>query len=42
MSGMKLLGGTVSRDEGFIEGLPMKRADRVVELIHLLSQLRDP
>lgn len=42
MLGMKLLGGVVSRDEGFIEGLSMKRAIRAVEPMHLLPQLRDP
>jgi len=39
---VELLGGAVSRDKGFIEGLAMKRAFRVVELIHLFPQLRDP
>jgi hypothetical protein len=40
--GVKLLRGAVRRDKGFIEGLPMKRASRAVELMHLLPQLRDP
>ena len=40
--GVKLLGGAVSRDKGFIEGLAMKRASRAAELMHLLPQLRDP
>ena len=40
--GVKLLGGAVSRDKGFIEGLTMKRVSRAVELMHLLPQLRDP
>jgi len=40
--GVKLLGGAVSRDKGFIEGLTMKRASRAAELMHLLPQLRDP
>ena len=40
--GVKLFGGAVSRDKDFIEGLAMKRASRVVELMHLLPQLRDP
>jgi len=40
--GVKLLGGAVSRDKGFIEGLAMKRAYRAAELMHLLPQLRDP
>ena len=39
---MKLLGGAVSRDKGFIVGLPMKRASRAAELMRLLPQLRDP
>jgi len=39
---VKLLGGAVSRDKGFIEGLAMKRAFRAAELMHLLPQLRDP
>jgi hypothetical protein len=34
--GVKLLGGAVSRDKGFIEGLAMKKASRAVELMHLL------
>jgi hypothetical protein len=40
--GVKLLGGAVSRDKGFIEGLAMERASRAVELMHLRPQLRDP
>jgi len=40
--GVKLLGGSVSRDKGFIEGLAMKRASRTAKLMHLLLQLRDP
>jgi hypothetical protein len=40
--GLKLLGGAVSRDKCFIEGLAMKRASRAVELMHLLPRLRDP
>jgi len=40
--GVKLLGGAVSRDKGFIEGLATKRASRDAELMHLLPQLRDP
>ncbi|PNY13681.1 auxilin-like protein [Trifolium pratense] len=39
--GVKLLGGAVSRDKGFIEGVAMKRVVRAVELIHLLPQLKD-
>lgn len=39
---MKLLGGVVSRDKDFIEGLAIKRASRAVELMHLLPRLRDP
>jgi len=42
MLGVKLLGGAVSRDKGFIEELAMKRASRAAELMHLLPQLRDP
>jgi hypothetical protein len=42
LSGVKLLGGAVSRDRGFIEDVAMKRAVRVVELMHLLPKLRDP
>jgi len=38
---VKLLGGTVSRDKGFIECLTMKIALRAAELMHLLPQLRD-
>jgi len=40
--GVKLLGGAVNRDKGFIEGLTMKRASRAAELMHLLPRLRDP
>jgi hypothetical protein len=40
--GVKLLGGAVSRDKCFIEGVAMKRAARVVGLMHILPQLRDP
>src|SRR6266487_829484 len=36
LSGVKLLGGAVSRDKYFIEEVAMKRAVRAVELIHLL------
>lgn len=39
---MNLLGGTISRDEGFIEGLSMKIVVRVVELVCLLPQIRNP
>ena len=39
---MKLLGGAVSRDRGFIEEVARKRAVRAVELMHLLPKLRDP
>ena len=38
---VKLLGGVVSRDKGFIKEVVMKRAVRAVELMHLLPQLRD-
>ncbi|KAK2402696.1 hypothetical protein QL285_052193 [Trifolium repens] len=40
--GVKLLGGAVSRDKCFIEGVAMKRVVRAVEFMHLLPQLRDP
>ena len=39
--GVKLLGGAISRDGGFIEGLAIKRAVKAVELMHLLPQLGD-
>ncbi|KAI3516022.1 hypothetical protein L1887_14930 [Cichorium endivia] len=39
--GVKLLGGAVSRDAGFISGLAMKRAVKAVDLIGLLPQLCD-
>ncbi|KAK2402907.1 hypothetical protein QL285_052393 [Trifolium repens] len=42
MLGVKLLGGAVSRDKCFIEGVAMKRAVKAVELMHLLPRLRDP
>lgn len=40
--GLKLLGGAVSRDGGFIKGLSMKRVAKVIYLIHTLPQLRYP
>src|ERR1043165_7352506 len=40
--GVKLLGGAVSRDSHFIRELAMQRASRAVELMKLLSCLRDP
>ncbi|GKA07259.1 hypothetical protein Tco_0686483 [Tanacetum coccineum] len=40
--GVKLLGGEVSRDAGFISSLAVKRASRAVELMSLLPSLRDP
>ncbi|GJV30569.1 putative reverse transcriptase domain-containing protein [Tanacetum coccineum] len=40
--GVKLLGGTVSQDAGFISSLAVKRASRAVELMSLLPGLRDP
>ncbi|GKB35733.1 hypothetical protein Tco_0880675, partial [Tanacetum coccineum] len=40
--GVKLLGGAVSRDAGFISSLAVKRASRAVELMSLLPSLRDP
>lgn len=36
---MKLLSETISRDGGFIKGMPMKRVVWVVKLIHVLPQL---
>ncbi|GKD86610.1 hypothetical protein Tco_1357764 [Tanacetum coccineum] len=41
-SGVKLLGGAVSRDTYFISGLAMRRAANVVDLMGLLPQLHDP
>jgi hypothetical protein len=41
LSGVKLLGGAVSRYRGFIEKVTIKRAVRVVELMYLLHQSRD-
>lgn len=40
--GVKLLGGAVSRDAGFISSLAVKRASRAVELMGCLPSLRDP
>jgi len=40
--GVKLLGGAVSRDAGFISNLAMIRASRAVELMRCLPHLRDP
>ncbi|KAI3721949.1 hypothetical protein L2E82_32969 [Cichorium intybus] len=40
--GVKLLGGAVSRDAGFISGLALKRAVKAVDLMGLLPQLCDP
>jgi hypothetical protein len=40
--GVKLLEGLLAEIKGFIEEVVMKRDVRVVKLIHLLSQLRDP
>ena len=37
--GVKLLGGAVSKDDGFIRELVMKRVVKAVELMHLLPQL---
>nr|GEU48387.1 putative reverse transcriptase domain-containing protein [Tanacetum cinerariifolium]GEU48392.1 putative reverse transcriptase domain-containing protein [Tanacetum cinerariifolium] len=41
-SGVKLLGGAVSRDANFISGLAMRRAANGVDLMGLLPQLHDP
>ncbi|GJY86263.1 putative reverse transcriptase domain-containing protein [Tanacetum coccineum] len=40
--GVKLLGGSVSRDTNFISGLAMRRAANVVDLMCLLPHLHDP
>jgi hypothetical protein len=40
--GVKLLRGAVNRDKCFIDEVAIKRAVRVVELMYLLLQLRDP
>ena len=40
--GVKLLGGAVSRDANFINGLAMRRAANAVDLMSLLPQLHDP
>ncbi|GKA93475.1 putative reverse transcriptase domain-containing protein [Tanacetum coccineum] len=41
-SGVKLLGGAVSRDKNFISGLAMRRVVHAVDLMSLLPQLHDP
>ncbi|GJT11771.1 hypothetical protein Tco_0858813 [Tanacetum coccineum] len=41
-SGVKLLGGAVSRDAYFISGLAMRRAANAVDLMSLLLHLHDP
>ncbi|GJU46273.1 putative reverse transcriptase domain-containing protein [Tanacetum coccineum] len=41
-SGVKLLGGVVSRDTDFISGLAMRRAANAIDLMGLLPQLHDP
>ncbi|KAL6514241.1 hypothetical protein OROHE_019228 [Orobanche hederae] len=41
-NGVKLLGGAVSLDDVFVKGLPVKRAEKAVELMQVLSKLRDP
>ncbi|GJW49080.1 hypothetical protein Tco_0090431 [Tanacetum coccineum] len=41
-SGVKLLGGAVSRDADFISGLAIRRAANFVDLMSLLPQLHDP
>ncbi|PWA60602.1 reverse transcriptase domain-containing protein [Artemisia annua] len=40
--GVKLLGGAVSRDAGFISGLVKKRASSAIDMMRLLPQLGDP
>ncbi|PNY01137.1 hypothetical protein L195_g024425 [Trifolium pratense] len=42
MFGVKLLGGTVTRDKGFFEGVAMKRVVKAVELMHMLLWLPEP
>nr|GEX05212.1 auxilin-like protein [Tanacetum cinerariifolium] len=41
-SGVKLLGGAVSRDADFISGLVKRRAANAIDLMGLLLQLHDP
>nr|GEW36508.1 putative reverse transcriptase domain-containing protein [Tanacetum cinerariifolium] len=41
-SGVKLLGGAVSRDAYFISGLAMRRLENPIDLMNLLSRLHDP
>ncbi|GJR17450.1 putative reverse transcriptase domain-containing protein [Tanacetum coccineum] len=41
-SGLKLLGGAISKDADFISGLAIRRAANVVDLMGLLPQLHDP
>ncbi|GJZ19927.1 hypothetical protein Tco_0556517 [Tanacetum coccineum] len=41
-SGVKLVGGAVSRDADFISGLAIRRATNAVDLMSLLPQLHDP
>ncbi|GJX05580.1 hypothetical protein Tco_0191496 [Tanacetum coccineum] len=41
-SGVKLVGGDVSRDANFISRLAMRRATNVVDLMTLLPRLHDP
>ncbi|GJR72939.1 putative reverse transcriptase domain-containing protein [Tanacetum coccineum] len=40
--GVKLLGGEISRDAGFISSLAVKRASRAMEQMSLLPSLQDP
>ncbi|GJY64655.1 putative reverse transcriptase domain-containing protein [Tanacetum coccineum] len=40
--GVKLLGGAVSQDAGFISSLAVKRASRAVERMSLIPSLQDP
>ncbi|XP_022040435.1 uncharacterized protein LOC110942984 [Helianthus annuus] len=42
VSGVKLLGGAVSRDAGFISRLAVKRASCAVDLMSYLPHMRDP
>ncbi|GJQ98661.1 hypothetical protein Tco_0009800 [Tanacetum coccineum] len=40
--GVKILGGAISRDTGFINGLAMRRDANIIDLMDLLPQLHDP
>jgi hypothetical protein len=38
---IEIFGSVPGQDRGFVEGLAMKRASKVAELMHFLPQLRD-